>query len=174
MWHCQAVSKSAKTRRRALTEALSSAAQRSSTDAVMMHQVIADRVGLAVTDLRCLNILRLQGPTTPGELATVTGLTTGAITRMIDRLLAAGFVERAHDQRDRRRVIVTAVAAQMEEIAPHYEPLAIEFTKITNTYTDDQLELILGLFDRMHEASIRVIAQLREASTAAADEMTTR
>lgn len=155
------MSESAKARRRKLAEALSAAAQRSATDAVMMHQAIADRVGLPVTDLRCLNILRQGGPTTPGELAAATGLTTGAITRMIDRLLTAGFVRRAHDEQDRRRVIITAAPERLDEIAPYYQPLTIEFDKATRGYTNDQLELILGLLHRLHETSILVTAQLR-------------
>jgi DNA-binding MarR family transcriptional regulator len=159
------VSKSATARRRALAEALTSAAQRNGTDVVMMHQVIAERVGLAVTDLRCLNILRQHGPTTPGELAAATGLTTGAITRMVDRLLAAGFVRRAHDECDRRRVMITAMSARMAEIAPHYEPVAAAFAKVADGYTDEQLQLIVGLFDRMHETSIQVTAQLRDGDS---------
>jgi len=130
---------------------------------VMMHQAIADRVGLPATDLRCLNILRQGGPTTPGELAAATGLTTGAITRMVDRLLVAGFVQRAHDESDRRRVIITAVPECEREIAPYYEPLAIEFEKVTGGYTNDQLELILGLFDRLHDTFIRMTAQMRSS-----------
>jgi DNA-binding MarR family transcriptional regulator len=158
------VSERAKPRRQKLTEALSAAAQRSATDAVMLHQAIADRIGLPTTDLRCLNIIRQSGHTTPGQLAAATGLTTGAITRMIDRLFAAGYLQRANDHQDRRRVIITAVPERMAELAPYYEPLGIEFHKVTSGYTNDQLALILGLFDRLHEASTRVKAQLRSSS----------
>jgi DNA-binding MarR family transcriptional regulator len=151
-----------------LTEAVGVAAQRMATDAVMMHQAIADRIGLAVTDLRCLNILLRSGPTTPGELSAATGLTTGAITRMIDRLLAAGFVRRAHDERDRRRVIITTIPERMAELAPYYEPVGAEFDRLTADYTDGQLELILGLLHRLHEASLRVTTRLRAGDNGAA------
>ncbi|GAB2700702.1 MarR family winged helix-turn-helix transcriptional regulator [Nocardia thraciensis] len=145
-----------------LGEKLTLAAQRNATDAVMMHQAVADLLGLHVTDLRCLNLLRLGGPATPGELATRTGLTTGAVTRMIDRLLTAGFVTREHDAQDRRRVIVTAVEDRIAEIAPHYELLAREFGKIMGDYSTEQLELLLELFDRLHETSLLVTTRLRE------------
>ncbi|GAB4582500.1 MarR family winged helix-turn-helix transcriptional regulator [Nocardia sp. IFM 10818] len=145
-----------------LGAALTLAAQRTATDAVMLHQAMADRLGLHVTDLRCLNMLRLEGPATAGELAQRTGLTTGAITRMIDRLLKAGFVRRDNDAQDRRRIIITAVAERIDEIAPHYEVLAREFGKISAGYTVEQLEWLLEVFNRLHETSVRVTGLLRE------------
>ncbi|MBF6077940.1 MarR family transcriptional regulator [Nocardia beijingensis] len=144
-----------------LDVALTVAAQRSATDAVMMHQAVADRLGLHVTDLRCLNLLRLGGPATAGELAARTGLTTGAVTRMIDRLLKAGYVHREHDEQDRRRVIVSVVDAKIDELAPHYEILAREFGAAMADYTAEQMELVLEVFNRLHETSLRVTALLR-------------
>ncbi|MGV9666828.1 MarR family winged helix-turn-helix transcriptional regulator [Nocardia niigatensis] len=145
-----------------LGAALTFAAQRSATDAVMLHGAMADRLGLHVTDLRCLTMLRANGPATAGELAQRTGLTTGAITRMIDRLLKAGFVRREHDSKDRRRVIITALDDRIAEIAPHYELLATEFAKIARDYSDEQLELLREIFDRLHETSVHVTRMLRE------------
>jgi DNA-binding MarR family transcriptional regulator len=145
---------------------LTLAAQRNATDAVMMHQAVADRLGLHVTDLRCLNLLRLGGAATPGELAARTGLTTGAVTRMIDRLLRAGFVTREHDERDRRRVIITLTESRTAEIARHYEPLAREFGSVLAGYSTEQLELLLDAFNRFHDASLRVTALLRETESA--------
>ncbi len=142
---------------------LTLAGQRNATDAVMMHQAVADRLGLHVTDLRCLNLLRLGGPATPGELATRTGLTTGAVTRMIDRLIKSGFVRRDHDEHDRRRVIITLTEHRTAEIARQYEPLAREFGRAMQDYTPEQLELILDLFNRLHDTSLRVTAMLRES-----------
>ncbi|WP_405487993.1 MarR family winged helix-turn-helix transcriptional regulator [Nocardia sp. NBC_00511] len=150
------------TERDRLGAALTFAAQRSATDAVMLHGAMADRLGLHVTDLRCLNLLRIGGPATAGELAQRTGLTTGAITRMIDRLLSGGFVRREHDAKDRRRVIVTALDDRIDEIAPHYENLATEFAKIADDYTDEQLGLLVEIFNRLHETSVQVTAKLRE------------
>ncbi|WP_454196284.1 MarR family transcriptional regulator [Nocardia sp. Marseille-Q1738] len=148
-------------KRAELDAALTMAAQRSATDAVMMHQAVADRLGLHVTDLRCLNLLRLGGPATAGELATQTGLTTGAITRMIDRLLKSGYVRREHDEQDRRRVIVSVIQERIDEIAPHYEILAREFGAALADYTAEQMELVLEVFNRLHETSLRVTALLR-------------
>ncbi|WP_280361882.1 MarR family winged helix-turn-helix transcriptional regulator [Nocardia wallacei] len=107
----------------------------------------------------------MGGPATPGELAARTGLTTGAVTRMIDRLLRGGYVAREHDAQDRRRVIVTADEDRIAELAPHYELLAREFGKIMGEYSTAQLELLLELFDRLHETSLRVTTILRNNET---------
>ncbi|WP_225730824.1 MULTISPECIES: MarR family winged helix-turn-helix transcriptional regulator [unclassified Nocardia] len=149
-------------KRTELSAALIYAAQRIATDGVVMHQLIADRVGLHVTDLRCLNTLWVTGSATAGELAAQTGLTTGAVTRMIDRLLKAGYVRREHDAQDRRRVIVTVAPERIAEIGRHYEVFPREFAQTTADYTDEQLELILDLFNRLHETSLRVAEILRE------------
>src|SRR5690606_6880522 len=72
------------------------------------HAAVAESVGLSLTDLRYLHLVT-EGPVTAGDLARRTGLTTGAVTRVIDRLQRAGFVRRAADPSDRRRVIVEPV-----------------------------------------------------------------
>src|ERR1700733_7842659 len=66
----------------------------------------AERIGINVTDLNCLNLLALTGQMTAGELARETGLTTASITGVLDRLEEAGFVRRERDPKDRRRGIV--------------------------------------------------------------------
>src|SRR4029450_8679077 len=78
-------------RRTQLLAKLQRAAQTSTTDGILFHQAIADRIGLHVTDLRCLNVLAQAGALTAGELGQQLGLgTTGAVTRMVDRLTRGG------------------------------------------------------------------------------------
>src|SRR6516164_2366733 len=89
-----------------LLASLNQAGRQLSTATIMFHQAIADRIGLHPTDLKCADILFVKGPLTAGELAELTGLTTGAITGVIDRLEGAGFARREEDRYDRRRVIV--------------------------------------------------------------------
>ncbi|HEU5379898.1 MAG TPA: MarR family transcriptional regulator [Ktedonobacteraceae bacterium] len=92
-----------------------------STAVVLFHQAVAERVGLSATDLKCLDLLDRMGPLTAGQLAELVGLTGGAITAMIDRLEAGGFVQRERDSTDRRRVFIKA--AQDHALARFYEPL---------------------------------------------------
>jgi len=93
----------------------------------------AEALSLAPTDLVCMCLLQLNGPATPGWLAEMTGLTTGAVTGMIDRLERAGYVRREPDARDRRRVIVTPDLARwdrdLQRHAPNRAPASLEFLR---------------------------------------------
>src|SRR5215204_1827075 len=77
-----------------------------STETIMFHQAVADILGLHVTDHKCLDFIYRFGAMPAGRLADLTGLTTGAITGIIDRLIEAGYVRRTNDPKDRRRTIV--------------------------------------------------------------------
>src|ERR671932_2481021 len=69
-------------------------------------QAVADALGVNRTDMRCTDVLEREGPVTAGRLAEATGLTTGAITTVIDRLERGGFARPLRDPDDRRRVRV--------------------------------------------------------------------
>ncbi len=77
--------------RTGLLDEMQRAGRELSAATIMFHQAIADRLGLNPTDHKCLDLLASKGLMTAGELAEMTGLTTGAITGVIDRLEAAGF-----------------------------------------------------------------------------------
>jgi DNA-binding MarR family transcriptional regulator len=161
----RAVSEAGQRRAELLTE-LQRAAQRSTTDGILFHQAVADRLGLHVTDLRCLNLLSQTGPLTAGELGQQTGLgTTGAVTRMVDRLERAGYVHRQLDPRDRRRVIIRPVPERLATLAPHYQGMATAWTDLLAGYRDQQLELFLDLFNRMHQMSQQQLTDLRHGES---------
>ena len=141
---------------------LARSAQRAATDGILFHQAVADRLGLHVSDLRCLNILLEAGSVPAGEIGERTGLTTGAVTRMVDRLERAGYVRREPDPTDRRRVIVSPVAEQMARIGPMYAGMAEAWATAMNDYDDEQLTVILALFDRLHEITSVEVARLRD------------
>ena len=77
--------------------------------ATQFDERVAKRLKLSRTDLRCLDLIVRLGPITAGRLAEETGLTTGAVTFMLDRLEEAGMVTRRRDTEDRRRVWVESV-----------------------------------------------------------------
>ena len=165
----QATSEAGQRRAELLAE-LQRAARRSTTDGILFHQAVADRLGLHVTDLRCLNLLSQSGPLTAGELGQQTGLgTTGAVTRMVDRLERAGYVRRQLDPRDRRRVIIQPVPERLATLAPHYQGMATAWTDLLAGYSDQQLELFLDLFDRMHQMSQQQLADLRRRPSGSDD-----
>src|SRR3569832_1067826 len=95
--------------RTALLEELEEAMRRSSAQGVLYGQTVANVAGIANSDLECMDILYLEGRVTAGRLAEVTGLTTGAITGVVDRLEKAGLVKRARDEHDRRKVFIAVV-----------------------------------------------------------------
>jgi DNA-binding MarR family transcriptional regulator len=131
---------------------------------VMFSQAVADRVGIHPTDNECLDFLLLNGPSTAGQLSTLTGLTTGAVTAVIDRLEKAGFVRREHDQQDRRRVIVVPNEEKIQaEIAPYTEPMGSALEALSAEFSDEQLEAILEFVTRANGFAARVIDQTRAA-----------
>jgi len=110
---------------------------RLSTATVLFHQAIADRLEVSATDMKCYSILRQTGPITAGELAQRTGLTTGAITGVIDRLERADLVRRARDAHDRRRVVLELIRNPERErtIARLYEPLGRGIADLVAQYS---------------------------------------
>lgn len=85
---------------------------RAATDADRaFDRLAAERLGVSVTDLRCLTIVESRNGLTAGALATASGLTTGAVTAVVDRLERAGHARRAYDPRDRRKVNVEVTSA---------------------------------------------------------------
>src|SRR5262245_56336861 len=77
-----------------------------STETIIFHQAVADVLGLHITDHKCSDIIHRFGAMPAGRLGELTGLTTGAVTGIIDRLEEAGYVRRTNDPKDRRRTII--------------------------------------------------------------------
>ena len=115
---------------------------------VLLSDTVARLVGLNSTDLECLDLVSLAGPTTAGRLAAHTGLTTGAMTAVIDRLEQAGFVRRRADADDRRRVLVEAVPGALRLIEPLYRRLGDSMARLNGQYDDRQLALIAEYLTR--------------------------
>jgi DNA-binding MarR family transcriptional regulator len=110
--------------------------------AVLHNQQVAQRVGLGASDSQVLSLLNLHGPQTPGRLAETTGLTTGTVTGVIDRLERGGFVRRERDAADRRKVLVTPVAEAMAPLAAHYRQHGEHLAAVLAVRAPDQLRVI--------------------------------
>lgn len=115
-----------------------------STQTIFFHEIVARRLALNATDIRCLDLIARAGATevTAGDLGKATGLTTGAVTGIVDRLEAAGMVERVRDDKDRRRIIVRPKPDGMRRLGPYYDQLGAEMTKLASSYKTEELELI--------------------------------
>ncbi len=149
-------------KRHELLQGLVLAGRQMSTATVMFHQAIADRLGLNVTDHKCMDLLLINGPLSAGQLAEMTGLTTGAITAVIDRLEQAGFARREHDLRDRRRVTVQVIPSRSRDIERLFEPFAATFGELSARYKDEELVVILDFMTRAREGLHQSTVELRQ------------
>jgi DNA-binding MarR family transcriptional regulator len=143
--------------------------RRQSTWTVIYHQAVAEKMGLNPTDLKCWAVLGETGPITAGELAIVMGLTTGAVTGVIDRLEQAGFAQRDHDPTDRRRVMIVPnekpdKLRSIDEVFKSLRQASDEM--LADNYTNEQLEVILDFIERGTEMLKRETAKLREVPSA--------
>jgi DNA-binding MarR family transcriptional regulator len=143
-----------------LLQALEGEIRTMSTRTVMLSQAIAGRLGLSPTDLETLEQLEAHGPVTAGRLAELTGLTTGAITGLVDRLEEAGFVRRDRDPDDRRRVIVHLVPERARRIGKMFEPVSRAMAELHAQYSDAELALFVDYLTRAnavgHELTTRL------------------
>jgi DNA-binding MarR family transcriptional regulator len=123
-------------------------------------QAVADAAGLNRTDMRCLEIIDLEGPVTAGRLAEATGLTTAAITTVLDRLERAGHARRRPDPADRRRVLVEIDPEFRSKSPNYYAEHMRESERIYERYTKEQLALVLEFVRGSRELNEREAARL--------------
>jgi DNA-binding MarR family transcriptional regulator len=135
-----------------------------------LGQTVAIRFGLSESDIETLEELMDIGSTTAGRLAEVTGLTSGAITRVIDRLEQAGYVRRVTDATDRRRVIVEVVPERIASIQQTLDRVSTKGAEEIGHYTDAQLALITDFLTKMEDITREETATLREKPAAEAAE----
>src|SRR4029434_6161141 len=119
-----------------------------SAQSVLLSDTVAKIVGLNSTDLECLDLLDIAGPTTAGRLAEHVGLTTGAMAAVIDRLERAGFAPRHRDPEDRRCVRVEAPSRKLRHVAGLYRRLAESTARLHEQYDDRQLALVVEYLTR--------------------------
>lgn len=143
-----------------LTVAFEREARRMGSMATLLNHAVADAAGLHQTDHECIDLLDWAGPLTAGELAEHLGLTSGAVTGLIDRLEAGGWVERERDPSDRRRVYVR-LSGRTSELAPLYEPLGEAVEAYRSSLTDDELATVVGFLELANRAVADTTAQAR-------------
>jgi len=140
------------------------AARRVGSQATLFSLAVAERLGLAGTDVECLDRLLVEGRLTVGRLAELTGVTTGSATRMVDRLEQAGFVKRIPDPTDRRRVLVEAVPGVAAKLGALHESLRRSQTDLIDGYDDGQLRLLVEFLRGIDQAMVVETARMRAPS----------
>lgn len=149
-----------------LTRALNRAMREVSGQAVIYSQAVAGRLGVNGTDLECLGVIAHGQAVTAGALAKATGLTSGAITGVIDRLERAGLARREPDPSDRRKVRVRPTEAVRDRVAPLFAPMERAAMDALAGYDDAALALILEFLERQHGAALQAVAALQAAPAA--------
>jgi DNA-binding MarR family transcriptional regulator len=163
------VSRRPTARRRKLIEELDRQNRRTGSVGSMHSRAIAGRAGLNDTDFECIDVLDWTGPITAGELGRRVGITSGAVTGVLDRLEGGGWVRRTADPNDRRRVIVELCPPapdgpnpeRYEEMAEAFAPLQRDIEGIVDELTDEQLETIVEYLRASGDAVERSIERMR-------------
>ena len=130
-----------------------------------IFRVAAARIGIAVTDMQVIDILDLTGPTTAGQLADLTGLTTGAITRILDRLEEAELVQRERDPNDGRKVIIRLAKGkdEMHNVRSILDSVGKAWAEVASHYDDEQLSFLREFLKHSNALSRQELARLQEA-----------
>jgi DNA-binding MarR family transcriptional regulator len=135
-----------------IVEILARKMQEMSTATVLFHQKIAQKLGLNPTDHKCLDLIMKNKYMTAGDLAQITGLTTGAITGVIDRLEEKELVRREKDPNDRRKIVVVANEEKaFHEVSPLFTSLGAAMNELYKQYTKKELETILDFVTKSVE-----------------------
>ncbi|MBM9578168.1 MarR family transcriptional regulator [Leptospira sp. 201903070] len=140
--------------REELLQRLAIVSHRTSNATVLYHQAAAEKFGLNATDMKTLPLLE-GGPIAAGKLAESLGLTTGAVTSVIDRLEKVGLVRRIADPNDRRKVVVELIPEAMQEAEKIYSPMGNSMMNLFQNYKDEELEFII----RFQEEAIKILIE---------------
>jgi DNA-binding MarR family transcriptional regulator len=128
-----------------------------STMTVLVHSRIAEQMGLSGTDHKCLELaVQAQEPLTAGQIAQLSGLSTGAVTGVIDRLERRGFVRRVRDPHDRRKVLVEVAEFDEARYAHLFQHMVDLTERVLSRFTPDEWAVI----ERYNRAILDEYAQL--------------
>jgi len=131
---------------------------------IFMHEAIARKAGLSGTDHKYLGLILQKKELTAGELAKLTGLTTGAVTGLIDRLEAKDLVKRHFTKEDRRKVIIVAQEENaMRLLEPLFETLQSKTLQLLHSFSEDELQVIERYFREATQIMQETTAQMNQA-----------
>jgi len=115
---------------------------------VLFHRAVGQILGVNVTDIKCLDMMTLQGSATPSQLAAHTGLSSGATTAMIDRLERAGLVERQPHPKDRRGTILVLTEEAMRKLPSLFSSLGTAMETLVSSYPQKELAVLDDFFTK--------------------------
>lgn len=128
--------------RRRSTQELLALIRKEIRAATLFAQAVAKSSGMHPTDIRCLDFLSERGYATAGELSAIAGITTGAMTAVIDRMERAGLVQRTTDAHDRRKVIIRFLPGHSNRIQATHDLFANGIPRLLSEYNEDEIRTI--------------------------------
>jgi DNA-binding MarR family transcriptional regulator len=147
--------------RSALVADLNRAAREASGLGNLYAHAVAARLGVSATDLECLDFIAGGDNVTAGDLARATGLTTGAITGVIDRLEKAGLASRKRDPEDRRKVYVRMTSTGRTSAAVYYGSFGRAIDRLAGSYSEAEIALFIDYFTRSRAVVLHEIEKLK-------------
>jgi DNA-binding MarR family transcriptional regulator len=132
----------------------------------ILNRAVGARLGLNPTDIDILGLLSMTGTITPKRLSGISGLGTGTITLVIDRLEKAGFVQRVPDPRDRRSVLIELLPGRQGEAAALYARVQQGGAQLLAEYDDRDLTLISDYLRRSNDMLRDAAAELLKTAPA--------
>ena len=148
--------------RAALVPALEQALRETSAQSVLFSHAVAERAGMSAADLESLDLLIRHGPMTAGRLAELTGLTTGAVTGLVDRLERRGYARRERHPTDRRSVVVQPLTeSALRDLEPSYTAMRQAIDKLFSRYSEEELNVILDFMERAAAVTAEQVGALR-------------
>lgn len=150
--------------RKDLIEELNQTIQRTSTLTTLHTNAVANKIGISATEFESMDVISHYQPMSAGKLAIMCGLTTGAITGIVDRLERAGLVHRERDPEDRRRVYLLPVddPEKSQRIRDLYCPMGEAFQRIMQQCTAEQIQFLIDVHKKMNDEVETIIADLRD------------
>lgn len=150
--------------RRRPAAALTATARRHSTATVLYHHAMAEHLGLGPSDHKCLDLLLQHGEMTGSRLAALTGLTTGAITGVVNRLERGGFLRRRPDPRDARCQILQPDPERVAELGAVFAENGPDPDTLLEGMNADQVRTVLTFLTRATEQLEQRATTLRAQS----------
>lgn len=119
-----------------------------SSSAIMFHQAIGGILGISATEMKCLDIMMLNGSSNPTAVSEYTGLSTGATTALLDRLETAKLIERHPDPNDRRATIVALSREANRKLQSLFDSMASAMEELASRYSAKELIALSDFFQK--------------------------
>ena len=101
------------------------------------------------TDLEAMEELIRDGALSPTELARRLGISTAAVTTVVDRLTAVGHVSREPNPADRRGILVVPSPASVQKAMTTLMPMILGMDRVLGDFDDDERSTITAYLGRV-------------------------